>query len=66
MFVLVRSRVVRVPVPDYAEQLQAMSSSNVSVVIRQDLLGMYYQLLSCEPRTYSLLCSPVDGTSSVY
>ena len=30
----------------YAEQLQAMATSNVSVVVRQDLLGMYYQLLS--------------------
>jgi len=30
----------------YAEQLQSMSSSNVSVVIRQDLLGSYYALLT--------------------
>jgi hypothetical protein len=43
----------------YAKQLQAMACANVSAVVRQDLLGMYYQLLSCEPRT-SLLCSPVE------
>eukprot|EP00039_Didymoeca_costata_P033684 m.43671 g.43671 ORF g.43671 m.43671 type:complete len:545 (-) comp9992_c0_seq1:24-1658(-) len=30
----------------YAEQLRAMSLAGISVVIRQDLLGMYYQLLS--------------------
>ena len=30
----------------YASQLQAMSSANVSVVIRQDLLGMHYALLA--------------------
>lgn len=30
----------------YAEQLQTMASANVSAVVRQDLLGMYYELLS--------------------
>ena len=30
----------------FAEQLQVMASANVSSVVRQDLLGMYYQLLS--------------------
>ena len=30
----------------YAEQLQAMASTNVSAVVRQDLLGSYYGLLA--------------------
>ena len=42
----------------YAQQLQTMASANVSAVVRQDLLGMFYQLLSC---AFLLLLRPCSA-----
>ena len=38
----------------YAQQLQTMATANISAVVRQDLLGMFYQLLSCKPNVFCM------------